>query len=265
MKKSPDNRIRQKGKRKAKETDSGLQKNRQGTEDDAKRTLQLQDLDAAGNDPGSPTDCSRPETPGARSDQQASVPSLDSRRRKRRGSGEEALERPLKSCKPQGVLPSAERGEDRGGEKADFDWGSYVQSLEDQRENLGPVQVFYDDGGRVVGTWRGNFRTNLPGYRSKTFYGSDRAPSVGSFDPSMCRTHPERLPGTGRREPGQAGEQSSRTLTAHSTAASRTVVLEDKANMEGSSVSVNTVVGQHQSTAGAKQSSPKSAGFEERE
>jgi len=261
---SSDSRKRQKVRGSREKIDPDLQKNRLEMEDDAKRTLQLQNLDAADNDPGSPTDCSRPETPGAGSDQQAPVPSVDSGRRKRRRSGEGALERPLKSRKPQEVLPLAERGGGRGREKADFDWGNYIQSLEDQRENIAPVQVFYDDGGRVVGTWRGSFRTNLPGYRFKTFYGSDRTPSVGSLDPSMRRTDSERLPEAGQCEPSQTADQRSRMSTTHSTTASRTVASGGKAETGGSSISGDTAVDYRRSIAGAEQASPEPAGSKER-
>lgn len=255
---SSDSRKRQKVRRDGKMVDSGLRKNVQEMEDDMKRTLQLQSFDAADKGSRSPTDLSRLETPGDRSDQRKSMPSVEPGRRKRGLSGEAVLERPFKSRKPQGVLPSAERDEDRGREKAVFGVHDYVQTMEDHREKIAPIQVFCDDDGRVVGTWRGNLQTDLPGYRFKFFYGVDRVPSIGSLDLLMRRSHPERFSGAEQCVPSQAGEQSSRMSIMYSMTAPKTVASEDKAEMEGPSTSGNTAMGRlmvaerHQSIAGAQ-------------
>lgn len=255
---------RQKARRNMKKTDSGLRRYGQEVEDDVKRILQLQSPDAAGRQPGPPTDFFRLETLSAESDQQACMPSVELGRRKRRRSGEGALERPLKGRKPQGALPSAETDRDRGGEKPGFDWEGYVRSVKDQKENIAPIQALYDDDGRVVGTWRGEFRIEFPGHRFRTFYDAGRAPSVGSSDPSMRRIHPGRFPGAGQCKPTQAGEQSSQASTIRSATAPRTVASEGKAETGGSSMSGDTAVDYRRSIAGAEQASPEPADSKER-
>ncbi|KAK4981919.1 hypothetical protein LTR66_009602 [Elasticomyces elasticus] len=202
-----------------------------------KRAPQRQSFDAADKDAGSPTGFSRFEIP-TRTYAVGWVEPPQTSTVWRSGLGTTP-----KSRKPQGALPSAETDKGQGGEKAVVDMKDYIRTLEDHKEKIAPIQVFYNDDGRVVGMWRGNLQIGLPEYRFMTFYGIDRVPSIGSLAPSMRRSHPERFSGTGQCKPSQADEQSSQVTTMHSTTAPKAVASEDKAEMEGASISGNTAMG----------------------
>ncbi|KAK4981005.1 hypothetical protein LTR28_009534 [Elasticomyces elasticus] len=144
-----------------------------------KRAPQRQSFDAADKDAGSPTGFSRFEIP-TRTYAVGWVEPPQTSTVWRSGLGTTP-----KSRKPQGALPSAETDKGQGGEKAVVDMKDYIRTLEDHKEKIAPIQVFYNDDGRV----------------------------------------------------------SSQVTTMHSTTAPKAVASEDKAEMEGASISGNTAMG----------------------